>query len=149
MWGTIGIDFEADYVSQVRKAIFDKIALAFFITYALLFVLVYLASGVITGPIINLTKVAERIGKGNYTQDLGSMLGGSTHDEISSLTQVFQFMVGKVREREQELDERVEALKFEINQTKRKAQVSEIVKSISSRNYKPNHGPYANGQEAK
>ena len=47
--------------------------------------------------------MAERIGKRNYTQDLGSVLGGSTHDEISSLTQVFQFMVGKVREREQSL----------------------------------------------
>ena len=57
------------------------------------------------------------------------MLGGGTNDEISTLTQVFQFMVGKVRERERKLIERVEELKIEINQTKRQAQVSEIVDS--------------------
>jgi hypothetical protein len=127
--GGIGIDFEASYVSQVKQAIRDKIILAFFIAYVLLFTLVYLASGVITGSIINLTKVAERIGKGDYTQDLSSMLGGSTRDEISTLTEVFQIMVGKVREREQKLIEQVEELKIEINEAKRKAQVSEIVDS--------------------
>jgi HAMP domain-containing protein len=127
--GAIGIDFEASYVDQVRQAILDKMVIAFCVTYALLFVLVYLASGVITSPIVKLTKVAEHIGKGDYTQDLGGMLGGSTQDEISTLTHVFQFMVDKVREREQKLIERVEELKIEINETKRKAQVSEIVDS--------------------
>jgi HAMP domain-containing protein len=127
--GAIGIDFEASYVSQVRQSIFDKVALAFCVTYALLFVLVYLVSGVITNPIVNLTKVAEQISKGDYSQDLSSMLRDSTRDEISTLTEVFQIMVGKVREREQKLIERVEELKIEINEAKRKAQVSEIVDS--------------------
>ena len=39
--GAIGIDFEADYVQEVRQRILYSTALAFAITYLVLFVLVY------------------------------------------------------------------------------------------------------------
>jgi HAMP domain-containing protein len=127
--GAIGVDFEADYVSEVRQAILDKIALAFGITYVLLFVLVYLVSGALTGPIINLTRAAGRIAEGDYKQDLSHMTKGSFRDEITSMAEVFTIMVGKVYQREQTLIKQVEELKIEIDESKRKKQVMEIVDS--------------------
>lgn len=127
--GAIGIDFEAQYVDDVRQAILDKIALAFGITYVLLFVLVYLVSGALTGPIINLTRAAERIAEGDYKQDLSHMTKGSFRDEITSMAEVFTIMVGKVYQREQTLIKQVEELKIEIDESKRKKQVNEIVDS--------------------
>ena len=127
--GAIGVDFEADYVNEVRQAILDKIMLAFGVTYLILFVLVYLASGALTGPIMNLTRAAERIAEGDYKQDLSDMTKGAIRDEITSMTEVFMIMVGKVYQREQTLIKQVAELKIEIDDTKRKKQVNEIVDS--------------------
>jgi len=127
--GAIGVDFEASYVNDVRQAILDKIALAFGITYIVLFVLVYAASGALTGPIVKLTNAAERIAEGDYKQDLSHLSSGSTRDEISSMAAAFNVMVGKVYQREQTLIKQVEELKIEIDESKRKKQVSDIVDS--------------------
>lgn len=127
--GAIGVDFEANYVNEVRQAILDKIALAFGLTYLILFVLVYLASGALTGPIMNLTRAAERIAEGDYKQDLSHMTQGAIRDEITSMAEVFTIMVGKVHQREQTLIKQVAELKIEIDDAKRKKQVNEIVDS--------------------
>ncbi len=127
--GAIGVDFEADYVNQVRQAILDKIVLAFGVTYGVLFVLVYIASGILTRPIVTLTRAAERIGEGDYKQDLSQVTSGGFRDEIGTLADVFTIMVGKVYQREQTLIKQVEELKIEIDESKRKKQVSEIVDS--------------------
>jgi HAMP domain-containing protein len=127
--GAIGLDFEASYVNDVRQAILDKVVVAFGITYIILFILVYAASGALTGPIIKLTRAAERIAEGDYQQDLSHMSRGNTRDEISTMAASFQVMVDKVYQREQTLIKQVEELKIEIDETKRKSQVSEIVDS--------------------
>lgn len=127
--GAIGVDFEADYVNQVRQAILDKVALAFGVTYGVLFVLVFIASGILTRPIITLTRAAERIGEGDYKQDLSQVSSGRFPDEIGTLADVFSIMVGKVYQREQILIKQVEELKIEIDESRRKKQVSEIVDS--------------------
>jgi len=127
--GAIGVDFEANYVNQVRQAILDKVVLAFGVTYGVLFVLVYIASGILTRPIITLTRAAERIGEGDYKQDLSHLAHVRLPDEISTLAHVFTIMVGKVYQREQTLIQQVQELRIEIDETKRKKQVSEIVDS--------------------
>jgi methyl-accepting chemotaxis protein len=127
--GGIGIDFEADYVIRVQQAIRDKVVIAFGITYATLFALVFLVSGGLTRPIVALTRAAERIGEGDYEQDLSHLSGGRLHDEISTLAEVFEIMVSKVYQREQTLIRQVEELRIEIDEVKRKKQVSEIVES--------------------
>jgi methyl-accepting chemotaxis protein len=127
--GGMGIDFQANYVDSVRQAILDRIALAFGVTYVALFVLVYIASELFNRPILRLTNAAEQIGEGDYDQDMASLITGRFRDEISTLSQVFSIMVGKVREREQKLMRQVEELKIEIDTTKQRSQVIEIVES--------------------
>ena len=126
----IGIDFEADYVFQVQEAIRNKVAVAFTVAYLALFVLVFLVSGALTDPIVKLTIAADAIGEDDYSQDFSALKStGRISDEIVKLTDVFVVMADKVRQREQSLKRQVEALKIEIDETKRKKQVSEIADS--------------------
>jgi len=123
----MGVDFEADYVNQVQAAIRDRVVTAFIITYLGLFLLVFLVSQTLTQPISNLTVAAARIGEGDYSQDLSKIRRESrVNDEIVTLTNVFTIMTNKVYQREQFLRKQVEALKIEIDESKRSAQVSAI-----------------------
>lgn len=125
----IGVDFKADYVNEVQKAVRGRIFVAFTVTYGTLFILVLLISGVVTKPIANLTKAAEQIGEGTYNLDLSSFIQRRFSDEIGTLASVFDLMVEKVRKREESLKEQVKVLKIEIDQVKRKQQVDSIVES--------------------
>ncbi|MBN1812135.1 MAG: HAMP domain-containing protein [Anaerolineae bacterium] len=127
--GALGIDFEADYVLEVQQAIRDRMVLAFGITYATLFTLVLLISRALSRPIVVLTQAAERIGEGDYEQDLSRLRKGRLRDEISTLAEVFEVMVSKVREREQTLRRQVQELTIEINQVRLAKHVGEIVES--------------------
>lgn len=123
--GAMGMDFEASYVNEVRQAILDRIFVAFAITYVILFLLVFLISRAVTSPIRRLTRTAEKISEGDYTQDLSQDHQRFT-DEISTLSAVFGVMVGKVYQREQSLRQQVEQLKIEIDDVKRQHQIEEI-----------------------
>ncbi len=125
--GAIGVDFEADYVRQVQQAIINKVAIAFAITYATLFVLVFLVSRLFTRPIVTLTQVADRIGEGDYAQNLSGLSRVRFPDEIASLAEVFEIMVAKVSQREQTLRRKVEELQIVVDDAKRQKEVSEIV----------------------
>jgi methyl-accepting chemotaxis protein len=127
--GALGVDFRADYVDQVKQAIQNSMWVAFLVTYVSLFVLVFLVSGALTRPIVNLTQVAELIGEGDYDQDLSSLSKGRFRDEISTLSDVFKIMVDKVYQREQKLRRQVEELRIEIDEVKRAKQVEEIVET--------------------
>jgi HAMP domain-containing protein len=127
--GVMGIDYNADYYYAVRRSVADAAIPAFIITYVVLFAAVWTISFVITRPIARLTRVAERIGMGDYNQDLTSMTGGFLHDEINKLADVFEFMVGKVREREEKLKAKVAELQIIVDTSKRDQQVSEIIDS--------------------
>jgi nitrogen fixation/metabolism regulation signal transduction histidine kinase len=123
------LDFEAAYVDEVQRQVETQIAIAAVISYLIVFVMVYIVSSQLTRPVVELTKAAERIGEGDYNQDLTHLTQVGTRDEISTMADVFQIMVGKVYQREQTLIRQVQELKIEIDETKRKTQVSEIVDS--------------------
>lgn len=123
----LGVDFEADYVRDVQRAIRNRVVIAFGIAYASLFIMVYMMSDVLARPIVGLTQVAKRIGEGNYEHNLDSFSERRMPDEISKLAEVFALMVSKVRQREESLKQQVAELKIEIDETKRRKQVSEIV----------------------
>ncbi|HTX91954.1 MAG TPA: HAMP domain-containing protein [Anaerolineales bacterium] len=125
--GAIGIDFEAGYVDQVQSAIRDRVLVAFIITYAGLFLLVFLVSRTLTQPIQRLTVSAERLGEGDYGQDMTKHAPrGVLRDEIARLADIFAVMATKVYQREQTLRKQVEMLKIEIDESKKQKQVSEI-----------------------
>ncbi len=127
--GALGIDFEADYVNEVKQGIQDNMLIAFAITYLSLFVMVFLISSMMTRPIVALTNMAERIGEGDYEQDFSTLTAGRFPDEISTLAEVFAIMVEKVYQREQTLRRQVEELRIEIDVAKREKQVKEVVES--------------------
>jgi methyl-accepting chemotaxis protein len=129
--GAIGVDISADYVSQVKQGILVSGAIAFVISYILIFFLVYLMSGIVTKPIVSLAEVAKDIGEGHYDQewDQVEQARDAFRDEIDTLTSVFQAMVDKVAEREKSLRARVAQLEILIDHSKLESQVQEIVDS--------------------
>jgi HAMP domain-containing protein len=127
--GAMGMDFRADYVRQVQQAIRDKVVIAFAITYTTLFALVFVISRSLTRPVIALTTVAEQVAKGDYDQSVSALYSGIFRDEVATLAQVFEMMIGKVREREESLKRQVQELRIEIDQVKKAKQVAEITET--------------------
>lgn len=127
--GAIGVDFRADYVKEVQQGIKNRMVTAFVVTYIILLVLVYAISTLFTRPIVSLTHTAERIGDGDYEQDLSNLTKGRFRDEVGTLAGVFQIMVDKVRQRETSLRARVAQLEIMIDRSKLETQVQEIVES--------------------
>jgi HAMP domain-containing protein len=139
--GALGIDFRAEYVERVQHDLQERIVsdvqqkvrtgiiLATGITSIVVILMVFLISGVLTRPITALTRVAGHIGEGDYAQDLSGLTPGRFSDEIGTLAQVFEIMVGKVRQREEKLKKQVIELQIMIDEGKRQEQVEEIVDS--------------------
>ncbi|MHB8626605.1 MAG: HAMP domain-containing protein [Aggregatilineales bacterium] len=125
----MGMDFEAKKVYEVQDAIKNAIVPAFGLTYATLFLMVLLISRVITNPVAKLTQIARRIGEGDYNQNLSNLSNVRLRDEISVLAEVFETMVGKVRQREETLKQEVTQLRVEVDEARRTKQVSEIVET--------------------
>jgi HAMP domain-containing protein len=125
--GAVGIDFRAEYVLQVQAGIRRTMLISLFVAYVALFILVYLMSSLMTNPIIKLARAAELVGEGDYQQDFSVMVKTRLVDEINVLASSFAVMVSKVYHREQILRRQVEELKIEIDETKRRRQVDEIV----------------------
>jgi methyl-accepting chemotaxis protein len=125
----MGIDFEASYVNQVRESVNRGVLIAFVVSFLVLFLMVYFASGTIARPVAKLTRMAEQIGEGKYEVDLSRLTKTWLNDEINSLAQVFEIMVNKVYQREQTLLHQVEELKIEIDEVKRRTEVGQIVES--------------------
>lgn len=127
--GGLGVDFQADYVFQVRETIRNTVWAAFAIVYIVLFVLVWFLTQSLTRPVIKLTEIAERVGEGDYNVDFEGLHKGKLRDEISSLAQTIESMTTKIYKRERDLRRQVEELRIEIDETKRASQLEEIVET--------------------
>ena len=132
----LGIDFEADYVNEVRQGIRNKMLIAFGVTYGSLFILVYLISGVFTKPLVGLTAIAQEIGDGNYNLDPLFSNQKLTNDELGILAQTFKGMVQRLQESftvlektNEELETRVKDRTAELAQAKEQAEVANQAKS--------------------
>ncbi len=127
--GAVGVDMCAADVTQLQQNIRQTILPTFVVSLLVLAGAVFALAHSITRPIIHLTRAADRIGQGDYEQNLSGLHGGLLRDEVATLAQVFELMVSKVYQREQTLRRQVEELKIEIDEVKRQKQVSEIVDS--------------------
>lgn len=129
--GAIGVDIPVNYLNEVRSDILRNGAIAFILSYILIFMLVYWLSGFLTRPIIGLADVAKEIGEGDYSHDwaVEDPEKKGLKDEIDTLTEVFKIMVDKVAQREKSLRARVQQLEIMIDKSKLTKQVSEIVDS--------------------
>jgi len=90
---------------------------------------VWLLANGVTRPVLALTKVADRIGVGDYDQDFTNLHKERFHDEVDKLASVFELMVSKVYTREKDLRARVQQLEIMIDQGKREREVQQIVES--------------------
>ena len=127
--GAVGVDMCAADVTQLQQSILQTIFPASALTLAAMAALVLALADRLTRPIGALTQAAQRIGQGDYDQNLAAFRSGRLRDEVATLTEVFELMVSKVYQREQTLRQQVAELKIEIDETKRQKQVSEIVDS--------------------
>ncbi|MEP7291048.1 MAG: HAMP domain-containing protein, partial [Chloroflexota bacterium] len=123
----LGIDYEAEYIREVEREVRSLAIPAFLVTYAGMFVLIYLSSRALSRPIVKLTAIAGAIAEGNYDQDFTKVRPSGFADEIDTLANVFQLMIGKVAQREEKLKQQVAALEIQINHSQRDEQVKEIV----------------------
>ncbi|MEB3232393.1 MAG: HAMP domain-containing sensor histidine kinase [Leptolyngbyaceae bacterium] len=128
----LGLDIEADYVFKLQDEIRQRVLLSFVITYGILFVLIYVLSGVLTKHLTDLTRSAERIAAGNYRQSLylarlnrsskirepvarhpwlmrvfsvGQGIRRYLRDEMSILAQAFEVMIDSIQTRERMIRE--------------------------------------------
>lgn len=129
--GAIGVDIEASYVEEVRENILRNGAIAFVLSYILIFAMVFWLSGFLTRPIVSLAGVAKEIGEGDYSHEWKEDEDDTRkfRDEIDTLTDVFKVMVGKVAQREKTLRARVQQLEIMVDRSKLDKQVKEIVES--------------------
>jgi HAMP domain-containing protein len=127
--GAVGVDLRDTTVVALQNRIKDAVLPAFAVTYAVLFVAVLWLSYQISRPIITLTRSAERVAEGDYSEGVIPELSGFVRDETTTLAEVFRQMVAKVAAREQRLKEQVRELRIEIDEVRRKKQVSEIVET--------------------
>lgn len=127
--GGLGIDYNFDYVIGVRNTVRDRAIPAFILVYSLLFILVWFVSNWFTRPIINITRVAERIAEGDYSVNTAIIKDSRVPDELTTLARVFRSMTTRVEQREEQLKERVAELEITLDLSKRDQQVREIVDS--------------------
>lgn len=84
----------------------------------------------IARPVRRLTSAAYAVEKGELREEtIASLRATEGQDEISILAQVFGEMAEQVRIREQMLRQQVQALRIEIDETKKTQQVAEITET--------------------
>lgn len=127
--GAVGVDMCASDVIALRESIRRNVLIALAVSLAALIVVVWVVATGVTRPVQALTRVADRIGSGDYAQDFSSLHSARIQDEVDKLASVFELMVGKVYTREQNLRARVQQLEIMIDQGKREREVKQIVES--------------------
>ncbi len=123
----VGVDYEASSVIALQNRIKTAVIPAFILTYLILIMSVVLISNRIAAPIRSLSRVAERIGEGQYA--LAEVSKTKTRDEVVTLTVIFNLMIEKVRAREEKLKKQVAALQIIIDRTRQKEQVEAITET--------------------
>ena len=125
----VGVDMCATEVISLQQNIRRNVAIALAISLATLIGVVWFIARGVTRPVLALTRVADRIGSGDYDQDFSSLHSARVQDEVDTLATVFELMVNKVYTREQSLRARVQQLEIMIDQGKREREVQQIVES--------------------
>jgi methyl-accepting chemotaxis protein len=125
--GGVGIDFQAGEVRAVQQTIRNTLLVAFFLAVFVMALSIFFISRMITRPIAALTEVASEVGEGNYEHDFTSLYRGRYfHNEVGVLAHVFSLMVDKIQQRVTTLQQQVQELRIEIDQSKRQKHVDEI-----------------------
>lgn len=123
----VGVDMDASDVAAMQRQITLIASLVFVIAFATVFAVVFIASGMITRPLSEITAAARLLERDNPYEPTLLDKVAEGKDEIGTLARVFDRMAEKVYVRQEELKREVEKLKIEIDQAKRAREVKEIV----------------------
>jgi hypothetical protein len=127
--GAVGVDMCAQNVILLQQSVRRSVLIALAISLIVLIAMVWLLANGVTRPVLALTRVADRIGVGDYDIDFTNLHKDRFHDEVDKLASVFELMVSKVYTREKDLRARVQQLEIMIDQGKRDREVQQIVES--------------------
>ena len=96
-----------------------------------LFALIFLVSGPLIRLIVALTRSAQRVAEGDYSEGGIPEVRGTLRDEITTLAAVFCQMVAQIAHREEELKDHVKELTMhiQIDQLKKAKKVAEITET--------------------
>lgn len=126
---TNGQGLSADTVNAMTTAAQAELQVTalgvFFVGVVIVAVFNLNAANVISAPLRQLTQYARKVATADYSPT-PIRQGPFFDDEITTLTQVFEQMVAKVREREESLKKQVVDMQISIDEVKRARQVEEI-----------------------
>jgi HAMP domain-containing protein len=123
--GALVISLDANWVTENLKRVSNILLSVFALIYALVALLVWAITRNATSQLTELKAAASRVADGNYTPI--SLKPQSLGDEVSTLAELFNIMLDKVRGREETLKQEVVELKIQIDMEKRSKDVKEIV----------------------
>lgn len=128
--GALGVDMRETTVAALQQRLRNTMLVAFLLTYGALFVAIWLLSERISRPVVALTRSADQVAAGNYDLSLARPEDRARFpDETYTLAAVFEVMVSKVAQREQQLKEQVHRLRIRIDHKQEERQVAEITES--------------------
>lgn len=123
----VAVDVAASDVVQGQLNLRNALLPIFGGVYLLLFLAVWLIAGGMTRSIRALDEASRQVSEGTYTPV--NLKSGLIYDEIQRFGLTFNQMVEKVRGREETLREQVKKLTIQIDETKRKKAVDDVVGS--------------------
>ncbi|HEU4322063.1 MAG TPA: HAMP domain-containing protein [Roseiflexaceae bacterium] len=132
--GAVGVDMRDRVIAAVQSEVMRQLLPIYGGGYIVVISLVLLLSHGISRSFSTLTRAAERVAEGDYSQDFSRGYGGMVQDETTTLAFAFQKMIDKVAAREQRLRQQVQDLKIEIDLSKQERQVAEITDTDYFRN---------------
>ncbi|MDB9529290.1 HAMP domain-containing protein [Oscillatoria sp. CS-180] len=109
---------------------------------------VWLSDRAITKPITVISDAAEAIESGNFTL-ISLDKTAKRHDELGKLSRVFKTMAKEVYAREQKLKQQLQALKIEIDESRKSREVREIVETDFFKDLKTKAQNLRNRKEQK
>lgn len=127
--GGLGIDYSLAYVDEVRANALRVVIPVLIVSYVLLLIVVLLISAWLARPLKRLTEATRRIAAGEYELDMTAFTRTRFPDEMSVLSRSFATMVEKVGARERKLTQQVRRLTVQIDEEKRRREVTAITDS--------------------
>jgi methyl-accepting chemotaxis protein len=125
----VGVDMYADEVLQMQAQIRNTSIAVFLLAFASVFLAGIFISRIITKPLNQIMDAARTL-ENDQPYDPNQLKDVTDNtDELGMLARVFDEMAVQVQQRTQKLKEEVVQLRIEIDETKRKKQVSEIVET--------------------
>jgi methyl-accepting chemotaxis protein len=125
--GGLSIYLDASWTVESLQEVSNYLVLIFSVIFIVIGVLVLGITRNVTSELVALQAKSKRVAEGDYAPI--ELRSHRFNDEVSTLGELFNTMLDKVRQREETLQTQVEELKIQIDLEKRNKDVKQIVES--------------------